>query len=167
MAYNNNFGSNSPNVWELSAQDLAALASSHVDRGAEETSFDDLFDGPSYRVAQSAFAGQGHRLMPRGQTHYRPTVDHPEQGMPRHLSSSHWGHLPDNTARRRAETMGGRNNNFGLASHMRASPAHVQYMQTSPPHMQHMQTSPYNMRHMQTSPAYMGAPSVRNYNFAG
>lgn len=93
--YDNNFGSNPAGAWELPAQELATLAT-YVDRGGEEeTSFDDLFDGPTYRAAQTTFAAQGHRRMPHGHTHYRPAAQqHIEQGIPAQLSSAHWDRLP-------------------------------------------------------------------------
>lgn len=101
-AYDNNFGSNVAPGWELSARGLAALAA-YVDRAdGEETSFDDLFDGPTYQAAQTIFAAQSHPMMPHGQTHYRPAVRYVTQGLPGHTSSAHWDHLPDPTTDRRS-----------------------------------------------------------------
>ena len=165
-AYDNNFGSNAADGWELSAQDLAVLAS-YVNRGgAEETSFDDIFDEPTYRAAQTTFAGQGHRMMPHGQTHYRPVVQHVEQGMPHHLSSAHWEHLPDSGTQKRpamhsgsrlawavaqdssrSETYGAPRNNFGSNPYTQHRPAPLQ----RPPARQ--------------VPA--GTPTARTYHFAG
>jgi len=57
--------------WELTPQNLA-LFSSYVNQGgAEETSYNDLFDDGAYRAAQASFNAQAHSLTPRGQTYYR------------------------------------------------------------------------------------------------
>ena len=101
MAYDNNFGSNpSPGeeASELSPRDLALL-SDYVDRGgAEETSFDDLFDNGMYQTAQTTFQGRSHSLKPHGQTHYRGATEYSSQGMPLRSSTAHWNYLPNGGA---------------------------------------------------------------------
>jgi len=77
------------------APDYQATLADYVGRGGEdERSFDDLFDGPAYRQAQTTFLGAGHRLKPRGMTYYRPGVVTDAQGLPASAGSAHWAFLP-------------------------------------------------------------------------
>ena len=95
---NNNLGSNpydaGVNGYDLTPRDLAILASDVNREGTEETSFDDLFDDPSYRMAQTTFRGQSHKLMPQGQTYYREAVQYADQGIPVATSTAHWDWIP-------------------------------------------------------------------------
>jgi hypothetical protein len=80
--------------WELAPRDQALLAS-YVDAGgADETSYDDLFDDAIFRTTQTTFQGRAHPLKPQGQTYYRGASRPASQGMPAALSSAHWGRLP-------------------------------------------------------------------------
>jgi hypothetical protein len=53
-------------------------------------SYDDMFDGPVYRSAQSAFQRQPHGLHPSGPTLFRRNSSAFDQGLPQNLSVSHW-----------------------------------------------------------------------------
>lgn len=84
---------------ESAARDLepaqAAVETTRVNQAESGgSSFDDVFDDPSYRAAQSTFYAPGHKQMPHGQTHYRGAVTHTAQGLPDDSSSAHWGRLP-------------------------------------------------------------------------
>ena len=169
MSYtDNNFGSNASAGWELTARDLAVLAA-YVDRaGAEETSFDDLFDDPTYHAAQTTFAAQSHPMMPHGQTHYRGVVQHVTQGLPGHTSSAHWAHLPDAAVQPKRPTMHAGNRLAWAVAHGSARPEsggwanHDFTRRSSPrPHPGHQQQSA--VAHY-TPPQ---GPSPRTYDFAG
>lgn len=110
MEYDNNFGSNPAPGWELTPDHLAALAADLRQGGADDAGFDDLFDEPVYRAAQTTFCARGHRMMPHGQTHYRPAVTHAQQGIPEDRDTAHWGWIPARDPRpiSRAAYAGGR-----------------------------------------------------------
>ncbi len=76
---------------------LGALMAAYV--GEEtDTGFDDLFDDGVFRSAQASFRGQGHRLVPRGQTSFRGSVEHGAQGLPADRSSAHQSWVYDSRA---------------------------------------------------------------------
>ncbi len=170
-AYDNNFGSNAAAGWELTARDLAVLAA-YVDRGgAEETSFDDLFDDPSYRAAQTTFAAQSHPMMPRGQTHYRPVVQHVTQGLPGHASSAHWDHLPDAATQPKRPTMHAGNRLAWAVAHDSARPESGGWANndasrhSNPRPLPDYQQQAVVARHPVSTPPQ--GPSPRTYHFAG
>jgi hypothetical protein len=78
--------------WDLTPGGLSVLAS-YVNRaGAEEKSYDDLFDGPAYRAAQSAHAARGHARMPGSHTANRSLVRYETQGLAPGADTRHWQH---------------------------------------------------------------------------
>jgi hypothetical protein len=179
MSYtdDNNFGSNAAAGWELTAQDLAVLAA-YVDRaGAEETSFDDLFDDPTYRAAQTTFAAQSHPMMPPGQTHYRSAVQHVAQGLPGHASSAHWDYLPDPSAQRHAvsrPTMHAGNRLAWAVAQDSALPESGGWANndasrhSNPRPLPGYERQPVVARHnVSVPPRPSLGPSARTYNFAG
>lgn len=172
-------GSNAADGWELTARDLAVLAS-YVNRGgAEETSFDDLFDDPAYRAAQTSFAGHAHHLKPHGQTHYRPVVEYATQGLPGRASSAHWDYLPDSGAQRHAvphaapravtrPTMHAGNRLAWAAAHASARPESGNWSNnfgSNPRPLPGYERKPVAAQHHVSAPPQ--GPSVRTYHFAG
>jgi len=75
----------------LTPQDFYTMKT-YVDRGGEETSFDDLFDAALFRTARSSFTGARHRLAARGHTYYRPRGDNIKQGLPSKSITTHGGY---------------------------------------------------------------------------
>lgn len=54
----------------------------------DEVAFDDIFDAPAYRAAQTTFAAPAHALQPRGLTAYRAAAAPPAQGLPGSLTNA-------------------------------------------------------------------------------
>ena len=176
-AYDNNDASHHSNAaaeWELTAQDLAVLAA-YVDRaGAEETSFDDLFDDPTYRAAQTTFAAQSHPMMPHGHTHYRSAVQHGTQGLPRHASSAHWDYLPDPSAHPRRPTTHAGNRLAWAVAQDSACPESGGWANndasrhSNPRPLPGYERQPVVARHHVSVPPRLGrGPSTRTFNSAG